>query len=282
VSGYENLDELLPEKGFNVARALVGTESTCVTVLGASVKLVPSPQKRVLAVLAFPDIFVAADAVPDVLAYGPIGLEAIDDLFVKFVKRKHLHEQYVKRLPEGGGWLLAEFGADDTAGADAASRLVRDFKAKGYVAELLRDAGEQAKLWRVRKDGLPATAKLPEWPETYEGWEDSAVPREKLGAYLRDFKALLHAHGYESCVYGHFGDGLVHCRIDFDLRTEEGLQNGRVFSTRPPTSWSATAARCPASTATGNQKPPCWKKCTGPNSSKDSANSKRSGIRNGR
>jgi FAD/FMN-containing dehydrogenase/Fe-S oxidoreductase len=229
VSGYENLDELLPEKGFNVARALVGTESTCVTVLGASVKLVPSPQKRVLAVLAFPDIFVAADAVPDVLAYGPIGLEAIDDLFVKFVKRKHLHEQYVKRLPEGGGWLLAEFGADDPAGADAASRLVRDFKAKGYIAELLRDAGEQAKLWRVRKDGLPATAKLPEWPDTYEGWEDSAVPREKLGAYLRDFKALLHAHGYESCVYGHFGDGLVHCRIDFDLRTEEGLQNWQSF-----------------------------------------------------
>jgi FAD/FMN-containing dehydrogenase/Fe-S oxidoreductase len=229
VSGYENLDELLPENGFNVARALVGTEGTCVTVLKATVKLVPSPQKRVLAVLGFPDIFIAADAVPDVLAYGPIGLEAIDDLFVKFVRRKHMHELYIKKLPQGGGWLFAEFGADDADGMRAATGLVADFKAKGYGAELLRDPGEQAKLWAVRKDGLPATAKLPEWPETYEGWEDSAVPREKLGAYLRDFKALLHAHAYESCVYGHFGDGLVHCRINFDLRTEEGLQNWQSF-----------------------------------------------------
>jgi Fe-S oxidoreductase len=193
------------------------------------VKLVSSPQRRILAVIAFPDIFVAADAVPDVLSYGPIGLEAIDDLFVKFLRRKHFHTEYVKKLPEGGGWLLAEFGADADQAADMAERLVRDFKAKGHPAELLRDPAEQAKLWRVRKDGLPATAKLPEWPETYEGWEDSAVPRENLGAYLREFKALLHAHGYESSVYGHFGDGLVHCRIDFDLRTEEGLQNWQSF-----------------------------------------------------
>jgi FAD/FMN-containing dehydrogenase/Fe-S oxidoreductase len=227
VSGYASLDELLPENGFNVARALVGTEGTCVTILTATVNLVPSPQNRVLAVIGLADIFAAADAVPDVLSYGPIGLEAIDDLFVKFLRRKHFHTEYVKKLPDGGGWLLAEFDAD-TRG-DMAERLVDHFKAKGHAAELLRDPAEQAKLWRVRKDGLPATAKLPEWPETYEGWEDSAVPREKLGAYLRDFKALLHAHGYESSVYGHFGDGLVHCRIDFDLRTEEGVQNWQSF-----------------------------------------------------
>lgn len=229
VSGYENLDELLPENGFNVARALVGTEGTCVTVLAATLNLVPSPQKRILAVVAFPDIFTAADAVPEMLSYGPIGLEAIDDLFVKFLRRKHFHTEYIKKLPEGGGWLLAEFGGDTEQGADAAERLVRDVKAKGHAAELLRDASEQQKLWRVRRDGLPATAKLPRWPETYEGWEDSAVPREKLGDYLREFKALLHSHGYESAVYGHFGDGLVHCRIDFDLRTEEGVQNWQSF-----------------------------------------------------
>jgi FAD/FMN-containing dehydrogenase/Fe-S oxidoreductase len=229
VSGYAALDELLSENGFNLARALAGTEGTCVIVLSATLNLVPSPQKRVLAVIAFTDIFLAADAVPDVLSYGPIGLEAIDDLFVKFLRRKHFHTEYVKKLPDGGGWLLAEFGADTEQAADAAERLVRDFKTKGHAAELLRDPAEQAKLWRVRRDGLPATAKLPQWPETYEGWEDSAVPREKLGAYLREFKALLHAHGYESSVYGHFGDGLVHCRIDFDLLTEEGLQNWQSF-----------------------------------------------------
>jgi FAD/FMN-containing dehydrogenase/Fe-S oxidoreductase len=229
VSGYENLDELLPENGFNVARALVGTEGTCVTVLRANLKLVPSPQKRVLAVIAYPDIFTAADAVPDVLDYGPIGLEAIDDMFVGFVKRKHLHTENVSKLPDGGGWLLAEFGADERNGSAAAARLVADAKAKGHAAELLSESEEQAKLWTVRRDGLPATAKLPGWPETYEGWEDSAVPREKLGAYLRDFKALLHGHGYDSSVYGHFGDGLVHCRIDFNFATEQGLENWQRF-----------------------------------------------------
>jgi FAD/FMN-containing dehydrogenase/Fe-S oxidoreductase len=227
VSGYENLDQLFAENGFNVARALVGTEGTCVTVLGATLKLIPSPEKRVLAVIAFPDIFTAADAVPDILGYGPIGLEAIDDLFVKFVRRKHLDTDKIKALPEGGSWLLAEFAADHEN--EAAARLVHAYEEKGHHAKLLTEPAEQAKLWAVRKDGLPATAKIEGWPETYEGWEDSAVPRENLGAYLRDFKALLHEHGYESSVYGHFGDGLVHCRIDCDLRTEPGVDNWRGF-----------------------------------------------------
>jgi Fe-S oxidoreductase len=229
VSGYENLDQLMAENGFNVARALVGTEGTCVTVLGATLKLIASPKKRLLAVIAFPDIFTAADAVPDVLDYGPIALEAIDDLFVKLVRRKHLDTDKIKALPEGGGWLLAEFAADDNDGKAAADRLVRAYEGKGHHAKLLTEPGEQAKLWAVRKDGLPATAKIEGWPETYEGWEDSAVPRENLGAHLRDFKALLHEHGYESSVYGHFGDGLVHCRIDCDLRTEPGVDNWRSF-----------------------------------------------------
>ncbi len=229
VSGYENLNELLPENGFNVARALVGTESTCVIVLKATVNLVPSPQKRDLVVIAFPDVFAAGDAVADVLSYEPIACEGMDDLFIEFVKRKGLHTEFVKKLPDGKGWLFVEFSADDADGEARAARLVRDYRAKGCVAELKRDPAEQAQLWAVRKDGLPATAKVPDWPETYEGWEDSAVPRERLGDYLRDFKALLHRHGYESTVYGHFGDGLVHCRIDFDLETELGLDNWQSF-----------------------------------------------------
>lgn len=229
VSGYENLNELLPENGFNVARALVGTESTCVTVLKATLRLLPSPQKRILVAIGFPDVFVAADHVPDVLGYRPIALEGLDDLFIGFVRRKNLHGDFINKLPQGRGWLFAEFGADDGDGEARAARLARDFKAKGYATDLERDPREQAKLWAVRKDGLPATAKVPEWPETYEGWEDSAVPREKLGDYLRDFKKLLHKHGYESTLYGHFGDGLVHCRVDFDLDTELGLDNWQAF-----------------------------------------------------
>jgi FAD/FMN-containing dehydrogenase/Fe-S oxidoreductase len=230
VSGYANLDKLLPENGFDIARALVGTEGTCVTVLQATLKLIPSRRRRVLAIIGFPDVFTAADCVPEALSYGPIGLEGIDQLFVDFIKRKHLHPQERQLLPEGKGWLLAEFGADEVEEAEAAARrLVDHFDHKGYAARVLRDEEQQKKLWAVRKDGLAATAKIPEWPETYEGWEDSAVPREKLGDYLRDLKALFRKHGYESSVYGHFGGGLVHCRIDCELRTEEGLRNWRSF-----------------------------------------------------
>jgi FAD/FMN-containing dehydrogenase/Fe-S oxidoreductase len=230
ISGYENLDQLFPENGCNVARALVGTEATCVTVLTATLDLVHSSPHRVLAILGFPDIFIAADQVPDIIAHGPIALEGIDELFIDFIKRKHLDEEEIKLLPEGCGWLIAEFGGETVEEAsDRAKRLIADYKAKGFAAELVADRQKQEKLWRVRESGLPATAKVPEWPDTYEGWEDSAVSREQLGKYLRDLKALFHKHGYESSVYGHFGGGLVHCRIDCDMHTELGLQNWRSF-----------------------------------------------------
>ncbi len=229
VSGYENLDALLPEKGFNVARALVGTEATCVTVLGATLNLVPSPAKRVLALLSFEDVYVAADAVPEILRYKPIGLEAIDNLLVEFVREKHLHPEDLAMLPQGHSWLIAEFGGDSVeAAAAAAQRLVDGFKGSRHSC-LVRDKGKQEEIWRLREAGLAATAHVPGRPETWPGWEDSAVPREALGAYLRELKALFAKHGYSASVYGHFGDGLVHCRIPFELRTEAGLANWQSF-----------------------------------------------------
>ncbi len=230
VSGYENLDELMPERGFNVARALVGTEGTCAVVLRARLNLVPSPRYRVLVIIGFEDVYRAADAVPDVLPYEPIGLEGFDQLLVDFVKKKHLHPEDVKILPAGGGWLIAEFGADTRDDATAkANPLVEEFRRRGHDAKLVADPGPQAKIWEVREAALAATAHVPGQPETHPGWEDSAVSRENLGRYLRELKALYHKHGYEASVYGHFGDGLVHCRVPFDLRTESGLANWQRF-----------------------------------------------------
>ncbi|HVY58776.1 MAG TPA: FAD-binding and (Fe-S)-binding domain-containing protein [Xanthobacteraceae bacterium] len=227
VSGYENLDELLPEKGFNVARALVGTESTCVTILGATLELVESPPERVLAILGFDDVFMAADAVPDVLTYGPIGLEGIDDELVQLIKEKHFHTDELNMLPEGNGWLVAEFGAQTREEAvEKAKRLTSAYKGKGSDAEVLSEPRQEAKIWDVREAALAVTAHR---PDTWAGWEDSAVPREALGTYLRELKALFRQHGYDASVYGHFGDGLVHCSIDFDLRTEAGLANWHSF-----------------------------------------------------
>ena len=230
VSGYENLDDLLPEKGFNVARALVGTEGTCVTILRATLNLSPSPPERVLAILGFADVFSAADVVPEVLTYKPIGLEGIDDLLIDFVRVKHLHPADITLLPKGNGWLVAEFGAD-TAGAAAemAGKLIETFREKGCGTALLRDKSKQREIWELREAALAATAHVPDMPEAWPGWEDSAVPREALGNYLRDLKALFGKYGYKASVYGHFGDGLVHCRIPFNLRTEGGVAAWRHF-----------------------------------------------------
>jgi len=230
VSGYENLDQLSPAKGFNVARALVGTEGTLVTVLSATLDLTHSPPHRVLVIAGFPDIYTAADAVPQVLTFKPIAIEGLDQMLVEFMREEHLHEDDLSVLPEGCGWLICEFGGETEDEAVAqADRLVRALRRRRRDARLVRDRAQQARIWRVREAGLPATAHPPGWRPTHEGWEDAAVRREHLGDYLRDFKALMHRYGYDSSVYGHFGDGLIHCRINFDLTSESGLATWTAF-----------------------------------------------------
>jgi FAD/FMN-containing dehydrogenase/Fe-S oxidoreductase len=231
VSGY-NLDELLPENGFNLARALVGTEGSCVAVLKAGLRLVHSPPARVLVVIGFPDIFTAGDAVPLVLEHQPVGLEGMDERLIDYMKVKHQHEAARKSLPGGCGWLLAEMGGDSEAEAvEKAEGLMRDLRRDHDVADarLVRDKQTQARLWEVRKAGLGATAFVPNHPDAWEGWEDSAVPPRNVGNYLRELDALFKKYGYESALYGHFGDGCIHCRINFDLRSEPGIVKWRAF-----------------------------------------------------
>lgn len=231
VSGY-NLDNLLPENGFNVARALVGSEGTCVTILEATLDLVPSPPHRVLVVIGFPSVFEAGDAVPAVLAHHPIGLEGIDQELIDFMKVKHLRAEDVARLPDGHGWLLAEFGgwseAEATEKAHALAGAVGSVIAAQSV-KIFSDRDEQERIWRVRRAGLGGTAFVPHHPDTWEGWEDSAVPPDKVGAYLRDLKQLFNRYSYDSALYGHFGDGCIHCRINFGLRDENGIAAWRRF-----------------------------------------------------
>ena len=231
VSGY-NLDQLLPENGFNVARALVGTEGTCVVVLEATARLMYSPPKRSLLVLGYPDVYSAGDHVMEVLAHKPIGLEGIDDRLIQDMKKKHMHLGDLKLLPDGGGWLLAEFGAETKDEADAqAHGLMEELKGKSNAPsmKLYDDAKQEEMIREVRESGLGATAFIPGSPLTWEGWEDSAVPPEKLGNYLRDFRKLLDKYGYGCDLYGHFGQGCVHTRIDFDMETHDGIQKYRAF-----------------------------------------------------
>jgi FAD/FMN-containing dehydrogenase/Fe-S oxidoreductase len=232
VSGYD-LTQLLPERGFNVARALVGSEGTCVTILRATLTLVPSPRARALLVLGYPSVFEAGDHVPEIREYRPIGLEGLDDRLIDDMTKKKLHPADVRLMPEGRGWLLVEFGGQDKAEAHGRARQVMDrLRQKGGALpsmKLFDDPPTEHLIWTVREAGLAATARVPGEPDTWEGWEDSAVPPQRLGEYLRGLRRLFDRYGYGCALYGHFGQGCVHTRIDFDLLTAAGIRKFRAF-----------------------------------------------------
>jgi FAD/FMN-containing dehydrogenase/Fe-S oxidoreductase len=231
VSGYD-LTQLLPENGFHVARALVGTEGTCVLILGATLRLVPSPPERVLLVLGYPDVYAAADHVTEVMAARPVGLEGLDQHLVDNLYRKRLHPRYAERLPEGRGWLLVEFGGETRAqAAEAARGLVERLQGRDDAPtfRVLEDPAEQHEVWTIRESGLGATAFVPGKPLTWPGWEDSAVPPERLGEYLRGLRALFDRYDYDGSLYGHFGEGCIHTRVNFALQDEAGIRKWRRF-----------------------------------------------------
>ncbi|HWA94389.1 MAG TPA: FAD-binding and (Fe-S)-binding domain-containing protein [Terracidiphilus sp.] len=234
VSGY-NLDELLPEGNFNVARALVGSEGTCATIVSATLNLAASPPYRVLTALGFTDPFLAADAVPAALEHGPIGLEGFDSLLIDFMHRKGLAEGDITLLPPGRGYLLVEMGAWDAAEAQAkAEALVRASQSWPTVPEarIYTNAADAARVWHVRESALGATVFVPGEPDGWEGWEDAGVPPARLGDYLRKLTALMAEYGYRTPLYGHYGQGCVHMRINFDFRTEPGVLAFREFIDR--------------------------------------------------
>src|SRR6202167_6058847 len=231
VSGY-NLNYLLPENGFHVARALVGSEGTCVTVLEATCRLVESPPERVLLVVAYPDIYQCADHVPEIVAHKPIGLEGFDDLLVSYTRRKGINSEGLALLPEGGGWLMVEFGAETALEAESqALGLMQSLGRSPNPPKLSLYTGKQQikRVWEVRESALGATSHVPGEPLNWEGWEDSAVAPEKLGGYLRDLRRMMATYGYKGSLYGHFGHGCVHTRINFDLRSTDGIAKFRKF-----------------------------------------------------
>ena len=218
VSGY-SMEHLLPENGADLAKFLVGTEGTLAMVTGATVALVPSPKAVALAVLGYPGMPEAADAVPGLLPHQPVAMEGMDARLVG-VFRARRGEAAVPALPRGECWLFVETAGETEAEARAAAgRLIAD---AGCLDSLVVTGAPARALWRVREDGAGlgsrTAADAPAWP----GWEDAAVPPRHLGAYLRDFAALMAEHGLDGLSYGHFGDGCVHIRIDFPFSSAPG------------------------------------------------------------
>ena len=213
VSGY-SLEHLLPERGADLARFLVGTEGTLGVVLGATVTLVEAPRFVALAVLGYPDMPTAADAVPALLPYDPVAIEGMNAVLVDVFRRRR-GATAVPALPRGEGWLFVETaGASQDEAVAAAEQLVAD---AGALDSLIVTGAAAKALWRIREDGAGLGGRTPAGEPAWPGWEDAAVPPEHLGAYLREFAALLENHRVDGLTYGHFGDGCVHARIDFPL-----------------------------------------------------------------
>ncbi|PVZ53196.1 FAD-binding and (Fe-S)-binding domain-containing protein [Arthrobacter sp. H-02-3] len=220
ISGY-SLEHLLPENGANLAAALTGTEGTCGIILEAEVRLVPLAAAPALAVLGYPDMPAAADAVPGLLPHRPLALEGLDAQLVDVV-RNAKGEHAVPTMPAGNGWLMVEVGgATSEEAVAAAERMVLD---AGAIDSLILPAGPEAtRLWQIRADGAGLAGRTAAGTQAWPGWEDSAVPPEHLGDYLRDLELLMARENVSGLAYGHFGDGCVHVRIDFPLDDNAGV-----------------------------------------------------------
>ncbi len=214
VSGY-SLEHLLPERGADLAKALVGTEGTVVTLLGATVRLVPVSAAPVLVVLGYPDMPTAADAVPALLAHRPLAIEGMDARLIDVVRRVK-GPAAVPPLPDGQGWMMVEVGGDTLDEALERARVLAADAGTSAVG-VFPPGPEAAAMWRIREDGAGLGGRTPSGEQAWPGFEDSAVPPERLGGYLRELEALMASHGVDGLAYGHFGDGCVHLRIDIPM-----------------------------------------------------------------
>jgi FAD/FMN-containing dehydrogenase/Fe-S oxidoreductase len=231
VSGY-NLEYLLPEHKCHLARALVGSEGTLVTILEATLCLVPEPKARSVLILGYPDVYTAGDHVTDLLPLHPTALEGLDHLLFQFEKDKGKLTKNLELLPEGKGYLLVEFGGDSREDADEQGRRCMELLKKQPnppTMKMYDDPEKVEMIWKVREGGLGATAWVPGRPDSWPGWEDSAVPPEKVGDYLRDLRKLFNKYGYNPSLYGHLGQGCIHCRVGFDLYSADGIKSWRSF-----------------------------------------------------
>ncbi len=226
VSGYA-LQHLLPENGFAATRALVGTEGTLGIVRTAQLQLVRDPRHRLLVVLGYPSTADAADDVMALLPHEPVALEGLDGRIVQVVRDRR-GDSAVPQLPRGSGWLMVELAGDDEG--ELRSRAAAVVRSAGAVDSMVvTSAGQMAELWRIREDGAGLSTRTLDGAPAWPGWEDAAVPPERLGDYWREFETLLTDTGLAGIPYGHFGDGCVHIRIDFPLEKAGGTQEFREF-----------------------------------------------------
>jgi FAD/FMN-containing dehydrogenase/Fe-S oxidoreductase len=227
VSGY-GLGHLLPEHGFDVPKAMVGSEGTCGLLTEATVRLVPSPPHRALAVLGFEDVYVAAAAAPALAALGALTVEGMDGELLAALRTRPGRERAGEQLPPGDGWLYCETGGATAAEAEDAARALAA-ATSGCTSVVVTDPAVMRSLWRIREEGAGIVTRMADGTEAWPGWEDSAVPPEQLASYLRGLRDLMAEHGRRGVPFGHFGEGCLHLRVDWEMTTPAGVAQYRRF-----------------------------------------------------
>ncbi|WP_255574337.1 FAD-binding and (Fe-S)-binding domain-containing protein [Austwickia sp. TVS 96-490-7B] len=229
VSGY-GLHYLLPEHGFDVAKALAGSEGTLGIFTELTVALVEPPAATALLVLGFDDVFAAAGVAAGLRRPGVLTIEGMGADLVAALRTRPGREQAGRELPPGGAWLYCDVAGATVVEAAAAAQEVAD-SAGARHRRIVTDDAQRRALWRIREEAAGIATRRADGGEAWPGWEDSAVPAEHLADYLRELYALMASRGLRGIPFGHFGEGCVHVRIDFPLGTSQGVSDYREFIT---------------------------------------------------
>lgn len=221
-TGRDPLDTL------NLAHLVCGSEGTLAIITGATLKLQPIPKAKGLAVIGFPSLEEAIDAVVPLLALGPSAVELLDDMVIGLARMNNEYQNYVRLMPQpSGGRDLAAvlyvefFGQGGGSEIEARFDLLRTLMERVHPAAAVAcytDATEMAQALKLRKAGEPLLHAIAGNRKPLGFVEDNAVPVENLATFVREFKRIVASHGTKAAFYAHASVGVLHVRPLLDLR----------------------------------------------------------------
>ncbi|MEN6521025.1 MAG: FAD-binding and (Fe-S)-binding domain-containing protein [Armatimonadota bacterium] len=233
VSGY-NFDTVLAAEKFNLADLVTGSEGTLAIMTEAEVTLAHLPSKKGLALLEFPDRFSALDSVPALLQTNTRALEMIDYRLLEMARQSPEHKDKMSMVDHATqGVLILEFSCDEEdqirSDMEALKKLSKDLPGSPKCLTVTDDAAQEA-VWQVREAGLGLLSRRVGEIKSVEFVEDTAIPPDRLGEYVRRAERIFAKNGTRSAIYGHAGQGCLHIRLDMTLKTAEGIAQMRAIA----------------------------------------------------
>ncbi len=227
VCGY-NLDELIKDRPLNMARLIVGSEGTFLTVVEAKMRLVRRPKTTALDVIHYRDIQEALESSQSILETGPYAVELTDKLILDLA-RDNIEQSKRMGFVQGdpGAILIVEYAGETDAEVRAKIEALEARRARerfGYTGHVAYDAAEQQSIWKLRKAGLGLLLGMKGEAKPIAFIEDTAVDPKHLSEFVPRFRDIMARHGCEGAYYGHCSVGCLHIRPVINLKTARGLE----------------------------------------------------------